>query len=356
MRAIVAFLRGWAALGRCKAALTIMWLFYALAALIVAAPAASMSMQMLGHSRMGGRLLEHFDVTWLGEQFVPLGTALAALGPAALVTVVIGWLGSLLLAGGVVAQLNESPECFRLGLFLAGAGRNFWRFFRLSLFGLLGYALVVLIGSAPGMIVSAITKDGMEAWPMGVAGIVDSVLIVLLLGWVVTVTDYAKVRLVVDDTRSGVMAWLRSFAFVCRHFGTTMGIWLLNVLVFLVLLAVYLSLSNALHPTSTATILLLFVLQQVFVLFRTAQRIAVWGAAVDVYQELKPAPAAAVVVEETVAEESAEQVEPSAEAPAETPIDYAESPAETASDAPTETGIAPAHAPAATGETDGSGV
>jgi len=355
MRAIRAFLRGWAALARCKAALTIVWLFFALVALIVAAPAASMSMQMLGHSRMAGRLLERFDVAWFGEQLIPLGTAMAGFGPALVLTVVMAWLGSVLLAGGVIAQLNENPECFRLGPFLAGAGRNFWRFFRLSLFGLLGCGLALLIGSVPGMIVSAIYKDGMEAWPMGVAGIVDSVLIVLLLGWMVTVTDYAKVRLVVDDARSGVMAWLRSFAFVLRHFGTTMGIWALNALVFLIVLAVYLRMSNIMHPTAPGAIALLFVVQQVFVLFRTAQRIAVWGAAVDVYQELKPVPPVAAVVEETPVQAPVEEVEPAALAPVE-PNEAPAEPAEPPVEAPVESAAAEAQPPAEAGEAGGSGV
>ncbi|MGO9239623.1 MAG: hypothetical protein ACLQBJ_02345 [Bryobacteraceae bacterium] len=347
MTAFQAFGRGWAATMRSKAALSILWLFYALVALIVAAPVASMALQPLAHSRMAGRLLDGFDVAWLSEMHEPLGTAAAGLTPAVIVAALFTWLGTVLLAGGVLTMLSECWDCFRLGPFLAGAGRHFWRLFRLSLLGLIGYGLAALAGSAPSMVASAIWKDGMEAWPIGVTGIAGSVLTVLLLGWMATVLDYAKVRLVADDVRGSVMGLLRSFAFVFKHFGTTMGVWVMNAAVFAIMLGLYLAASNAMHPTATGTILLLVLLQQVFILFRTAQRVAVWGAALEIYQALKPAPAAAVTLESPADLPAEEPV-----LPAEVPAEHGESPAEVpvepghpSAEAPLEQGVLPVETP-----------
>jgi hypothetical protein len=300
MTAFQAFMRGWAAVARSKAALSILWIFYALVALIVAGPAASMALRPLAHSRMAGQLLKGFDPGWLSENTVALGTAVSALTPAAVVAALFTWLGTILLAGGVLSMLSERWDCFRLGAFLAGAGRHFWRLFRLSLLGFVGYGLVLLAGAAPGMIVTAVYKDGMEAWPMGVAGIAGSVLTVLLAGWMATVLDYAKVRLVCDDARGAVMGLLRSFAFVFKHFGKTMGVWLMNAVGFAMALALYLAASNAMHPTLAGAILLLVILQQAFILFRTAQRIAVWDSAMEIYEDLKPEAAAAMAVDSPV--------------------------------------------------------
>jgi branched-subunit amino acid transport protein AzlD len=333
MTAIQAFGRGWAATSRSKAALSILWLFYALVALIVAAPAASMALQPLTHSRMAGRLLDSFDVAWLYEMHEPLGTAAAGLAQGAIVAALFTWLGTILLAGGVLTMLSECWDCFRFGPFLAGAGRHFWRLFRLSLLGLIGYGLAALAGSAPSMIATAIWKDGMEAWPMGVAGIAGSVLTVLLLGWMATALDYAKVRLVADDMRGSVMGLLRSFAFVFKHFGKTMGVWLMNAMVFVIVLALYLAASNAMHPTAAGTILLLVLLQQIFILFRTAQRVAVWDSALEIYQALKPGPAAAIAIQS-----SAEVPAPEPVLPVEMPVEHGDLPAQT----PTEQAILPA--------------
>jgi hypothetical protein len=301
---------------RSKAALSILWLFYALVALIVAGPAATLALQPLAHSRMAGQLLEGFDLAWLSENVELLGSAGGALATAAIVAALFTWLGTVLLAGGVLTMLSERWGCFRFGPFLAGAGRNFWRLFRLGLLGLIGYGLALLAAAGPSMIVNAIHKEGMVYWPMGVAGIARSVLIVLLLGWMATVLDYAKVRVVCDDTRSSVMGLLRSFAFVFKHFGKTMGVWLMNAALFAIVGALYLAASNAMHPTQTGAILILVLTQQVFILFRAAQRIAVWGSTLEIHQALKPAPAAAVSVElaaELPAEDGSLPAETSAE-------------------------------------------
>ena len=297
MTAFQAFIRGWAAVARSKAALSILWLFYALVALIVAGPATSMALQPLAHSRIASQLLTGFDPVWLSENTDALGTAVAGLAPAVVVAALLTWLGTILFAGGVLTMLSERWDCFRLGPFLAGAGRHFWRLFRLSLLGFICYGLAVLVASVPSMIVNAIYKDGLEYWPMGVAGIAGSVLTVLLLGWMATVQDYAKVRLVCDDARGSVMGLLRSFAFVFKHFGKTMGVWLMNAVAFAGVLALYLAASNAMHPTLAGAILLLVILQQAFILFRTSQRIAVWDSAMEIYEALKPVPPAAVSVE-----------------------------------------------------------
>ena len=159
--------------------------------------------------------------------------------------------------------------------------------------------------------------------------------------------DYAKVRLVADDVRGSVMGLLWSFAFVFKHFGTTMGVWVMNAAVFAIMLGLYLAASNAMHPTATGTILLLVLLQQVFILFRTAQRVAVWGAALEIYQALKPAPAAAVTLESPADLPAEEPV-----LPAEVPAEHGESPAEVpvepghpSAEAPLEQGVLPVETP-----------
>jgi hypothetical protein len=71
----------------------------------------------------------------------------------------------------------------------------------------------------------------------------------------------------------------------------------MNAVAFAGVLALYLAASNAMHPTLAGAILLLVILQQAFILFRTAQRIAVWDSAMEIYEALKPAPAAAISVD-----------------------------------------------------------
>jgi len=290
MTAFQAFGRGWTAAGRSKVALVLMWFVYALITRIAAIPALIWLIAPLAHSRTADQLLARFDIGWLGDLGAPATNAGAAIGGAAAFTAVVTWLIAVLFAGGVLRMLNERWTRFSFPRFMGAAGEYFWRILRLSLFGLVCYALVVALGRAPVWLARRIWGHGMEAWPIGVAGIVSSVLTLLLLGWMATVLDYAKVRLVSDESRRSFRTLLHSFAFVWRHFGVTMGIWLLNALLFALAGVAYLKASNAIHATGAWTILLLIVVQQAFIFFRTAQRVAVWGAALAVYDALKEPP------------------------------------------------------------------
>jgi hypothetical protein len=52
--------------------------------------------------------------------------------------------------------------------------------------------------------------------------------------------------------------------------------------------AAYLQFSNVLQANTTATIVLLIVVQQAFIFFRTAQRIAAWGSALEIHAVCLP--------------------------------------------------------------------
>ena len=242
MNPIEAFRYGWCSAWRARAAAILFWLLYSLAAALVAAPATFLLYRPLAHSRLAQGLVERFDFAWLME-LTPVGGA---------------------------------------------AGRNFGRLLRLSLFGLPCYALAALVAHLPLIVVRQIYGDGMEYAPIGIAKIVSTALTVLALGLVATCLDYAKVRLAADDVRGAGKALLHGFAFVFRHFARTLGVWLLNALLFLAVGVVYLLITNELSSALLVTISLVILLQQLFIVFRAFQRIAAWGAAAALYAALRP--------------------------------------------------------------------
>ena len=291
MTLLDAFQRGWQAAWRSKIALVLMWLTYALIAKLVAVPAVALLLDPVSHSRMADRLLERFDVGWLGDLIDTANTSLAALSGAAAVAGVLTWVAAILFAGGVLTMLDEHWERFSFALFCSGAGEHFWRILRLSLLGLLCYGLAWGLGRIPSALAKKIYGHGIEIWPIGVASIIGSVLTVLLFGWVATVLDYAKVRLVSARKRGSFRVLMRSFVFVFRNFPITMGVWLMNAILFGLLGVIYLKFSSAIEGGALWAIVLLIAAQQAFILFRTAQRIAVWGSALAIYDALvSPSP------------------------------------------------------------------
>lgn len=288
MTAFRAFGRGWADAWRSKIALVLMWFTYALIAKLVAVPALVWLLAPLAHSRMADKLLARFDPGWFGELGESVNTVTGAFSAAGVLAAALTWLVAVLFAGGVLTMLHEHWERFSFADFLAASGRHFGRILRLSLLGLCCYGLTWLVGHLPSLIAGKLYGEGMEAWPLGVAGIASTALTLLLWGWIATILDYAKVRLVSDDVRGAFKALSRAFSFVLRHIPQTMGVWLLNAILFAVLGAAYLLVTKAFTASEAATILLLIVIQQAFILFRTAQRVAGWGAALEIYAKLKP--------------------------------------------------------------------
>jgi hypothetical protein len=313
MTAFQAFHRGWSAASRSKVAILLMWFTYALIAKLVAVPALVLLLEPLAHSRMSTQLLSHFEVGWLGDLVDSAYAAAGALSGVAAVAAGLTWLVAVLFAGGVITMLDEHWEGFSFALFCSGAAEHFWRILRLSLFGLPCFALAWGLGRIPSILAKKLYGQGMEGWPLGVATIVGSVLTVLLLGWVATVLDYAKVRLVSGRRRGALKSLMRSFVSVFRHFSVTMGVWLMNSILFALAGAIYLGFSNLVQAGTTAAIVLLIVAQQALILFRTAQRIAAWGSALEVYVALMPTPFAPLLTPSVVGDGSPE-VEAGAEA------------------------------------------
>jgi hypothetical protein len=313
MTAFQAFHRGWSAASRSKVALLLMWFTYALIAKLVAVPALALLLDPLVHSRMSGRLLSHFEVGWLGDLIDTANSAAVALSGAAAVAGGLTWLVAVLFAGGIITMLDEHWERFSFSLFCSGAAEHFWRILRLSLFGLPCFALAWGVGRIPSLLAQKIYGHGMEGWPLGVAAIAGSVLTVILLGWVATVLDYAKVRLVSGRKRSSLKSLMLSFVFVFRHFSVTMGVWLMNSILFALAGAIYLEFSNLVQAGTTAAIVFLIVAQQALILFRTAQRIAAWGSALEVYVALTPT-SFAPLLEPSVVGDGSPEVEAETEA------------------------------------------
>jgi hypothetical protein len=61
----------------------------------------------------------------------------------------------------------------------------------------------------------------------------------IVVGGANIVFDYAKVRLVVEDRRSAIGAVVSAARFVARNAGAVAGLYLLDLLVFLIVLALY---------------------------------------------------------------------------------------------------------------------
>jgi hypothetical protein len=86
--------------------------------------------------------------------------------------------------------------------------------------------------------------------------------------------DYACIRLDTEDNRRPVRTWLAALGFVTRRFGATLALWVVPGLVVAAAALLYARFRFAVPATTGATIALMIVLQQLFMVLRAIVRTA----------------------------------------------------------------------------------
>jgi hypothetical protein len=144
------------------------------------------------------------------------------------------------LAGGILDRYARGRTVHTHGFF-AACGVFFFRFLRLGAIAWLAYAFLFayvhgwLFDDAYGRL----TRDvNVERQALSIRGSLY-LLFAGLLGLVNVIVDYAKVRAVVEDRRSMIGALTAGARFAVRHPRAVGGLYLLNALVFLLILLLY---------------------------------------------------------------------------------------------------------------------
>jgi hypothetical protein len=144
------------------------------------------------------------------------------------------------LSGGVIDRFARARRTRSQGFFGA-CGMHVWRLFRLGIIA--GIVYGVLFGFVHRWIFADayvwLTRD-MTAERTGFAVRLAGYLIFgLLLIACNIVFDYARIRIVVEDRRSAIAATLAAARFIRRHGSGVLGLYGLNAVAFLLLIAVY---------------------------------------------------------------------------------------------------------------------
>ncbi|MGE3404826.1 MAG: hypothetical protein AB7K63_19730 [Vicinamibacterales bacterium] len=156
---------------------------------------------------------------------------------AALAAYMLGW---LFLSGGILDRYARQRPTRAHGFF-AACGVYFFRFLRLGIIAGLAYWL--LFTYAGEWLIADLFADinrdlGSERtamlWAFALYGTLGLLLLIVNL-----VIDYAKVRAVVEDRRSMLFALIAAIGFIARNPGRVIGLYALNALAFLLLLAVW---------------------------------------------------------------------------------------------------------------------
>lgn len=97
------------------------------------------------------------------------------------------------------------------------------------------------------------------------------------------VFDYARVRIVVEDRRSAIAAFVAAVRFVRRHAGSIVALYVLNGLAFLLLIGLYAAVAPG-APGSGLTTLLVLAVGQAYVVGRHYLKLVVYASQLALFQ------------------------------------------------------------------------
>jgi hypothetical protein len=200
---------------------------------------------------------------------------------AAIAIYLLAW---TFLAGGVLDRYARQRPTRAHGFF-AAAGVFFWRFLRLGLVA--GVLYWLLFGYLHAWLfdewyVRATRDIDVERtaffWRVGMYAIFGTALVACNV-----LFDYAKVRLVVEDRRSAIAALAAALAFITRNPGAVMGLYALNALAFVLLLALWALLAPGAGGAGPS-MWLAFVIGQIYIVARLAMKLQFMASQIALFQ------------------------------------------------------------------------
>jgi hypothetical protein len=252
------------------------------------------------HSLVSRDLARGFSVDWLTDfrfnspgSFDHYAALIVALGLFSLVL-------DSILAGGVLMRFRSPESKYSVVDFFRGAGHYAWRLLRLLVIGLICYWIVFkLLNEKLGQWVDHWTDDWADDRTVFAVRLVVSLLVILALGFVNVVMDYARVRLVLEDGTGAAQAFLASLGFSLARLGRAIGVYLVPSILGLALLGIYRLLlpwgvfnsvvAAGSHIRTPLALAGLFVIQQVVMFGRYWFRVATWASEWAYYSSARTA-------------------------------------------------------------------
>jgi len=256
------------------------------------------------YSLMGRELARGFPVDWLTDFAV---NSPGSFDRYATVIVCMGFVSLALnsiLAGGVLTRFKAPELKYSLADFFRHTGRYAWRLLRLLVIGLICYWIVFkLLNELLGQWVSHWTNNWADDRSVFCARLAVSLLVVLGLGFINLVMDYARIRLVLEEGTGAIQAFLASLGFSLGRLGRAIGVYVVPACFGLVLLGVYrllfpwefinTTIAGGSHTRELLALAGLLVVQQLVMFGRYWFRVATWASEWSLYSCARTAAAVA---------------------------------------------------------------
>ncbi len=243
----------------------LLWFFHFLFGFIIFYLLYNRLMEAMSRSAISEGMLSKMNYHFVFEFLTYHGQALGTIRSAAVVLVFVYVLVSIFLFGGILHTLVENRKDSFLRHFFQGCGKFFGRFFRLFIYSLILWFLFVVFMVILYQLGGALTRSGANeqlAYYLFLAGAAVALFFIFFINMI---QDYARIKIVTEDSRYVFRSLFQSIGFVFRRLGGTLVLYYLLVLTGVVIALVYWGLRSVIPFSSGAAILVTFVVYQLFI-------------------------------------------------------------------------------------------
>jgi hypothetical protein len=307
------FGRGFMATGRVPKMVLFLFIINLFFSLLLTIPMYNSLKDSFGRSEVGSRMTQGFDYIWWQEyqdEAKGLETTFSPsiIGKGAILTnlegliqmrfyslppilLVFGLFYIILhtfLAGGILTIFSQDVPRFTMNEFIQGAGSHFLRFFGLMLFS---WVFIIAIGSllqdALISILSDISSNSTSEVTPFFIGLGFSALIFILLLFIQMVFDYARIKVVLEESRNIFKSTLEALGFVFKYPFSTFGLFYLIFLFQVVVTMIYILLQEIIPQINLPWVLAAFIIQQLFIFSVIWIRCLLYSSQMQLYRYMK---------------------------------------------------------------------
>jgi hypothetical protein len=246
---------------------------------------------VIGNRLVAANFLKGFDFETFFELIIHEGEAWHWILYVAFILAFLYYWVSQFLHGGILSMIKsrgitgemESRKMRFAPAFFQGAGKYFGRFFRLAIYSLLLWLVVGLVYFLLNLVLKSLTAGGTNE-PSIYYGYWARVIIFLFLYFLVRmIGDYARIKLVAEDSKAVFGSLLFSIRFVFGNFFKTLILYYLMLIAGLIIFGIYWVLQKMVPTQTLLPILIAFLIGQIFILSRGWLKIALQAAQLHFY-------------------------------------------------------------------------
>ncbi|BDS10408.1 hypothetical protein [Aureispira anguillae] len=246
-----------------------------LLAVFVAYPFKSLLESTVGHSMMIADLVKGFDYTFLNDFKNAYGAGLFPIIDQSIAVLGLYLLLFIFVTGGIISTFLQRPTRYNRSIFWGQSAAFFWRLLRLTIYFLvlhsviLGIFLFVFYTSSNGLLPFSLENEGTIAFNFKFIAPIYLIVGAFFFMW----QDYTKVILVEQNKKWIFQALVPAFRFIVQNFRKTYGLYLLNLLLWFVVVFINYKISTTISFQTGSDILLSFLYSQIFVLARLSLKL-----------------------------------------------------------------------------------